>query len=132
MIYFDTSFLADYLQGDQYTVDFLEDHEDEPFYTTSIVRFELFNGALKHPSPKKTVEGVKMGIQWVSVEPFDDAMAEEAAEIRETLRERGEVLSSFDGLIAGATRVVGATLVTKDDDFERVDGLDVLLTPSHG
>lgn len=125
MIYFDTGFLADYLQGEQYAIDFLEANEEEPFHTTTIVRFELFNGALKHPSPKKTVEGVQMGIRWVSVEPFDDAMAEEAAEIRDTLRERGAVLSSFDGLIAGAARAVGATLVTNDDDFERVDGLDV-------
>ena len=127
MIHFDTSFLADYLQGEQYTIDFLENHEDEPFYTTTVVRFELFNGALKHPSPQKTIEGVQMGIQWVSVEPFDDAMAEEAAAIRDTLRERGEVLSPFDGLIAGAAKAVGATLVTNDDDFERVDGLDVLV-----
>ncbi|EMA40679.1 PIN domain-containing protein [Halococcus hamelinensis] len=125
MIHFDTSFLADYLQGETYTIDFLEAHEDEPYSTTSVVRFELFNGALKHPSPKMTVEGVRLGLQWVSVEPFDDGMAEEAAEIQEALRERGAILSAFDALIAGAAREVGATLVTRDDDFERVDGLTV-------
>ena len=125
MIHFDTSFLANYLQGKQYTVEFLEENEDEPYYTTSVVRFELFNGALKHPSPEKTVEGVRMGIEWVSVEPLDDGMAEEAARIQDALRDRGSVLSSFDVLIAGAARAVGATLVTGDDDFERVDGLSL-------
>jgi tRNA(fMet)-specific endonuclease VapC len=127
MIHFDTSFLADYLQGEQYAMNFLENHDGESFSTTSIVRFELFNGALKHPSPKKTVRGVKNGIQWVTVEPFTDAMAETAAEIQNTLRERGAVLSALNGLIAGAATVTGATLVTTDDDFERVDGLSVIV-----
>lgn len=125
MIHFDTSFLADYLQGEQYAMDFLEDHDGESFYTTSIVRFELFNGALKHPSPKKTIRGIKNGIQWVTVEPFTDSMAEAATEIQNTLRERGAVLSALDGLSAGAAAVTGATLVTTDDDFGRIDGVPV-------
>jgi predicted nucleic acid-binding protein len=41
MIYFDSSFLADYLQKEEYTRDFLQDNENESFHTTSIVRYEL-------------------------------------------------------------------------------------------
>lgn len=52
-------------------------------------------------------------------------MAEEASRIQATLRDRGVVLSPFDTLIAGAARAVEATLVTGDDDFERVDGLSL-------
>jgi predicted nucleic acid-binding protein len=50
MIFFDSSFLADYLQKEDYTRNFLQDNENESFHTTPIVRYELFDGALKHPS----------------------------------------------------------------------------------
>ena len=39
--------------------------------------------------------------------------------------EPGEEISVADYPIAGTARNAGATLVTADPDFERVDGLDV-------
>lgn len=125
MIYFDSSFLADYLQKEEYTRVFLQDNENESFHTTSIVRYELFDGALKHPSSDHSPTRVKQGLTWLSVEPFTDEVAEEASEIQHELRKAGTILSKADNLIAGQVREAGATLVTRDDDFERVEDLDV-------
>jgi tRNA(fMet)-specific endonuclease VapC len=68
---------------------------------------------------------VKQGLTWLNVEPFTDEVAEEAAEIQHELRKAGQVLSKADNLIAGQVREAGATLVTRDDDFERVEDMDV-------
>lgn len=125
MIYFDSSFLADYLRGREYTREFITDTPNEAFLTTSVVLFELSFGALKHPSPTETLETVAESLRWVTVEPFDERAAREAATIQDDLRAAGRALSVPDALIAGSVRSAGGTLVTGDRDFERVEDLSV-------
>lgn len=52
---------------------------------------------------------------------FDGAA--EAAEIDAELHADGAPIGALDTLIAGFAREAGATLVTADDHFDRVDGL---------
>ncbi len=125
MICFDSSFLADYLRGHEYTRGFIEAHDGTAFFTTSVVLFELGYGALKHPSPSETLRAVNENLDWLRVEGFDADAAREAATIQDELRSEGAVLSVPDVLIAGSVRAVDGTLVTGDGDFERVNGLDV-------
>ena len=125
MIYFDSSFLADYLRGHEYTREFIEAHDDAAFFTTSVVLFELGYGALKHPSPSETLRTVNENVDWLQVDGFDADAANEAVTIQNELRDEGAVLSIPDVLIAGSVRSVDGTLVTGDSDFERVRDLDV-------
>lgn len=89
--------------------------------------FELGFGALKHPSPKRTLATVTESIAWVEVVPFDQGAALEAAQIRDELRRNGSQIPTQDVMIAGVVRDAGGTLVTRDDDFTVVDRLDVEL-----
>ena len=41
------------------------------------------------------------------------------------LHDSGTPIGALDTLVAGIVREAGATLVTADDHFERVNGLDV-------
>ncbi len=125
MIYFDSSFLADYLRGHEYTKEFIEAHDESAFFTTSVVLFELGYGALKHPSPSETLRTVNENMGWLRVDAFDADAANEAATIQDELRNEGAVLSIPDVLIAGSVRSVDGTLVTGDSDFERVADLNV-------
>ena len=126
MNFLDSSFLADYLQGEEYTREYLQKHGDVPQFAPSIVTFELGDGALRHPSPKRTLATVYESLEWVEVVPFDEAAATEAAEIRDELRRTGTMIPSQDVMLAGVVREAGGTLVTRDDDFAAVEGLDVL------
>lgn len=51
--------------------------------------------------------------------------AESAGEIYRRLAERGEPIAEIDTVIAGMVKNRDLKLVTRDEDFSRVDGLDV-------
>jgi len=125
MNFLDSSFLADYLQGEPYVKAYLENCGDVSQFTPSIVTFELGYGALKHPSPKETLATVSEALAWVEVVPFDERAAVEAAAIHDELRRDGSMIPTQDVMIAGVVRDAGGSLVTRDDDFTEVPGLDV-------
>lgn len=127
MNFLDSSFLVDYLQGERYTEQYLAEQGHVPHFCPSIVTFELGYGALKHPSPKRTLATVSESIAWVEIIPFDEGAALEAAQIRDELRRDGSQIPTQDVMIAGVVRDAGGTLVTRDEDFTAVDGLDVEL-----
>lgn len=124
MIAFDTSFLLDYLDGVDATATYLADHEDEPFYTPSLVLFEVYRGAARAGGPDG-IETVVEGLDWLDVLPLTDATAREAAWVEAELLDAGERVNLGDTLIAGVCRHNGARLVTRDGHFQRVQGLDV-------
>jgi tRNA(fMet)-specific endonuclease VapC len=53
------------------------------------------------------------------------AAAVEAATIEAELLDRGRQINALDVLFAGVVREAGRTIVTRDSDFERVEGLQV-------
>ena len=58
--------------------------------------------------------------------PLDESAADEAARIEGELLAAGERVHLGDVLIAGVCRDRGATIATRDDHFDRVDGLDTV------
>lgn len=85
--------------------------------------YELFADAIR--SPNETVVATREESLDVDVLDFDEAVATEAAEIRATLLGRGERIPASDVLIAGTARNARAMLITTEDHFERVPGLDM-------
>ncbi len=60
----------------------------------------------------------------ITVIPFADAEARQAAEIRAALESRGMPIGPMDTLIAGTAMAHGATLVTRNvAELGRVEGL---------
>lgn len=130
MIFLDSSVLADYLRGHDYAGEYLRKHESMTFHTSSIIMWELFYGALNHSSPSRTIETVAESLSWVEVVPFTFEDAAEAASVRDELYSNGNPIPVPDMLLAGAARQAGGTVVTRDSDFEHVEGLSAdVLTP---
>lgn len=125
MMAFDTTFLVDYLDGDDATRAFLEDHADKPFFAPALALFEAYRGAAR-TSGRKGIERVATGLDWVEPLPVTDATVREAALVEAELLDAGTRINLGDTLIAGVCRHNGARIVTRDGHFDRVDDLDVL------
>lgn len=125
MICLDSSFLVDYLRGEDYAKEFLNDVEgDVRLLVPTVVLHELYTGALRG-SQTRSVSNVRNALGTTEFVGFTDAAAEEAAEIRATLADRGDLINPLDLLIGGVARDAGAAVVAVDRDYGRVPGLDV-------
>src|SRR6056297_1579360 len=124
MIAFDTSFLLDYLDGVDAAAGFLQEHEDKPFFAPSLALFEVYRGAAR-TGGRDRLEQVASGLDWVEPLPLTDPAAREAALVEAELLDAGDRINLGDTLIAGVCRHNGASVVTRDGHFDRVDGLEV-------
>ena len=120
----ETSFVLDYWDGEGFARDFFASLDDDVGVAT-VSLFELYLGALLAESPNATVGSIADDLSWAEPLPFTDGAAREATRIESELTDRGEKINLADVLIAGVARDRGATLVTTDGHFDRVDGLDV-------
>lgn len=124
MIALDTSFILDYLDGIEATASFIEAHEREPFYAPTLVLFEVYRGAAR-VGGRDAIDEVASSIDWLESLPMTEVTAREAVLIEAELLDAGTPINLGDALIAGICRHNGARIVTRDGDYERVDGLDV-------
>ena len=126
MLCLESSFLVDWFRGQEYARTYLSGYDaDTRVIVPTVVLHELFVGALDtgaYPSAPGTVYEALDTTEFVGLTP---SAAQEAADIRVTLAERGNRINPFDALIAGIARDAGATLVTADDHFDRVADLAV-------
>lgn len=124
----DSTFLIDFLDDDrsqhERARNWMADHEAEPMYAPTVVRWELLRGATRLDGVDG-IERLSTELTWLQSVPLTAAAATDAARIEAGLRSRGDEISAADYPIAGTARNAGATLVTADSDFERVDGLNV-------
>jgi tRNA(fMet)-specific endonuclease VapC len=100
-----------------------------PMGLSIIVYHELMYGAAASQRRKQNEDGIVSFIAkgGLSVLPFTEPDAGEAADIRAHLRRIGKPIGPYDVLIAAQARRAGATLVTANQsEFERVPGLTVV------
>lgn len=100
-----------------------------PLGLSVIVYHELMYGAAASERRKANEDKVALliaagGLQLIA---FEEADAEEAADIRAHLRRQGTPIGPYDVLIAAQARRAGTALVTANTgEFIRVPGLQVL------
>ncbi|NLV08552.1 PIN domain-containing protein [Halomicrobium mukohataei] len=123
MIAFDTCFLLDYLDGVDAAGAYLEAHEDKPLFTPSLALFEVYRGAARTDGVDG-IERVASALDWLEPLPLSEPVTREAALIEAELLDAGERINLGDTLIAAVCRHNGASLVTRDDHFERVSALE--------
>lgn len=123
MIAFDTSFLLDYLDGVDAAAEYLEDHEDKPFFAPSLALFEVYRGAAR-TGGREQIERVGSAVDWIEPLPLSEPATREAALIEAELLDTGDRINLGDTLIAGICRHNGARIVTRDSHFDRVDDLE--------
>ena len=120
----ETSFLVNYLRGEEFASDFLEGPAaDEELHVATISLWELYVGALLSNASDTSIEQTAEALDWAEPLQFTETAAREAADIRVNLRNRGEKIQVPDMLIAGTARAMDAELVATDSHFDRIEGL---------
>ncbi|THE62951.1 type II toxin-antitoxin system VapC family toxin [Salinadaptatus halalkaliphilus] len=125
MIVLDTTFLVDYLEEEPATAAFLEAHRNKPFFATTLTLFEAYRGGAR-TAGRDGVDRVADALDWIEPLEQTESIAREAAVIEAELLEAGAPINLGDILIAATCRHNGARLVTRDGDFERVEGVETV------
>ncbi len=90
----------------------------------SVVKAELFYGAMKSSHPEKTLSEQREFLRTYRSLPFDDDVANQYGRIRAYLDKQGTPIGPNDLLIAAVALAHDLTLVTHNtDEFNRVPGL---------
>jgi len=90
----------------------------------SVVKAELFYGAMKSGNPAKSLAGQQRFVNQFLSFPFDDQAAEHYGRIRAHLARQGKPIGPNDLLIASIALARSATLVTHNTaEFSRVPNL---------
>jgi tRNA(fMet)-specific endonuclease VapC len=123
----DTNVCIAYLNGrSSNVVQRLRDVSPSEIAVCSVVKAELFFGAMRSRNPTMTLAQQRAFLdQFISL-PFDDRSAEFYASIRSTLATRGAPIGPNDLLIAAIARAHNLTLVTANiREFSRIEGLQI-------
>jgi tRNA(fMet)-specific endonuclease VapC len=126
MIYLlDTNTCIHYLnQRSQSVIDRLNRIPENDIVVCSVVKAELFAGALKSQNPQKTLLTLSKFLARFNSLPFDDKAAETYGGIRADLEKAGTPIGGNDLLIASIAVKNNLILVTHNTrEFSRVAGL---------
>jgi tRNA(fMet)-specific endonuclease VapC len=90
----------------------------------SVVRLELFYGALHSQNPARTLAKQTKFLDRFVFLPLDDRAAHRGAEIRAALARIGQPIGAYDVLIAAIALANDLTLITHNvAEFSRIAGL---------
>lgn len=119
----DTCFLVDLMKGDSGAEQIVLDNKQ--LKTTAISSAEFLTGAKR--SDKKTIYEIsEKFIRFFTVLPFDAESAVVYARIAHTLSGTGRHISTSDELIAAIALRNNEPLVTRDQHFGAIEGLDLI------
>lgn len=129
MLVFDTSILIDALHRKEAAIRKILELEDtgETICTTQINVLELYKGAYIPPKSSEGREKVKKLLDAFVILPINEDTYEMFGELSAELRLRGDSIGDFDELIASIALTQRATIVSRDNHFKRIPGLDVIL-----
>ncbi len=124
MACFDTDILVGVIRKDNAAISKFRQYTDYEgrIFTTSVTAAELFEGAYK-ATDERNVVVVKELLRPFAMHEFDLKAAEIFGLILASVRKKGHVLQDMDALIAAICIANGETLVTRDKDFEKIEGL---------
>lgn len=123
----DTNVCIDYLNGRVIRVrEHMESLLPSEVVLCSVVKAELFYGAMKSANPPLTLVRQEPFISQFLSLPFDDAAAEKYGRLRAFLSKQGKPIGPNDLLIAAIALANNVTLVTHNtSEFGRVPGLQI-------
>lgn len=123
----DTNVCVMYLNGRSTSVrDRLLSVPLEDMAVCSVVKAELFYGALRSNNPTRSLERQQEFLGRFASLPFGDEAASVCGQIRERLASAGTPIGAYDLQIAAIALANNLTLVTHNTrEFERVEGLQV-------
>lgn len=92
---------------------------------SAITQGEMLFGLAKRPEAKRLHLAVWEFLRRVDVLPWDNAAAENYGILRAEMERQGRILAPLDLLIATHALTIGAALVTNDQSFRQLPGLDL-------
>jgi tRNA(fMet)-specific endonuclease VapC len=105
----------------------LRRHRPEEIVVCSVVKAELFYGAMKSRWPERTLQKQRIFLSQFQSLPFDDSAALVFGQIRADLQRLGKPIGPYDLQIAAIALAYGLTLVTHNTrEFSRVEGLQLI------
>ncbi|MEM9271922.1 MAG: type II toxin-antitoxin system VapC family toxin [Cyanobacteria bacterium P01_F01_bin.143] len=125
MYLLDTNVCVRYLNGRSLLVrERLQATNTDDIYLCSIVKAELFYGAMRSNNPKRTLENQKRFVNLFASLPFDDDAALIYGNIRAHLAKQGTPIGSNDLQIAAIALCNDLVLVTHNTrEFSRIPDL---------
>jgi len=124
----ETSFLVDLLHGNP-DVKALKEDFDKTESAISVAApsvMELWSGANYGRLPEKEKQKINEIVRSLIVLPLDEKSAKEAGDIEAALMKSGSPIGVADIMIAGIARANGEKLVTRDSDFAKIPGLQLI------
>jgi tRNA(fMet)-specific endonuclease VapC len=104
----------------------LEFSQPEEIYLCTVVRAELFYGAIKSANASKNVQKLRHFLNRFISLPFDDQSAEIYGELRTQLEKEGNVIGPYDLMIAAIALANKVSLVTHNlREFGRIRQLEL-------
>jgi predicted nucleic acid-binding protein len=124
MYMLDTNVVITLLQGEEQVKEFLVSLDVPSFALSSVSHFEVLVGAQKEDL---TQEAVEEYLQYFTIVPIDQIVSSCAARLAEKIgRHR---MMHKDLLIAATSIVHEYTLLTYDQGFKKMKGIDVKVLP---
>ena len=126
--------MLEYMLDSSFCIDVMRDkhpalrerfrQERERLSMSAVVLYELRFGAENSGRPAENLLKLEDFTSRLAILDFDEGAASHAAHIRATLSQSGQLIGSYDLLIAGHARSANLTVVTGNlKEFTRVDGL---------
>ncbi len=124
----DTSFIVDLLRGKEEALHKLAEMEVEgvSFSTTEINVLELYRGAYLSGKTHQNLEEIRKLLECFQVMELEESVYEVFASLSARLLSEGKPIGAFDELIAAITLLQEGQIVTRDDHFKKVPGLEVI------
>lgn len=125
MVVLDTDVVVGFLRGNKQAVTKIKACE-EPLNITIITVFELLNGVYRSNNPQKKREEVLKIIQTCNVINLDFISVDLAALLEANQYNKGQLIGTFDTLIASMCLRTKHTLITRNNKhFKQIPGLKV-------
>lgn len=120
--------MIDLMKGDKNAKQLASKLKLDEVMITSITLYELYLGELIVGRDLLDIKEMERDFK---VEQFNEQYAEEAARIQSELIKNGTKIPAMDALIAGIARKNNAILITDDEHFKKVEGLEVKFYKQH-
>lgn len=121
----DTCVISDFIKGEAGTTARLKQTPPADTAISTITVMELRYGLALNPQRAQKVEpAITSILSSVTILSFGTAEAEQAAQIRATLKSQGQPIGAYDVLIAATALQHNLIMVTANQrEFERISGL---------
>jgi tRNA(fMet)-specific endonuclease VapC len=121
----DTRVVSDFIKGEPGTQARLKQTPPTDIAVSVITVMELRYGLLINPQRAQKIEpAIASFLSSVTILPFSNAEAEQAAQIRAVLKSQGQPIGAYDGLIAATALQHNLLMITANQrEFDRVPRL---------